>query len=113
LIRRAAAKGHPWPSAAKPASCRFARRINIEFRPAWFNGAPKIKIKIKIKIKSERGGLIADLLVHTVFLWANTEPVGAVLARDKAGRDSAGKTTKPHRGQPRISHRTDGVRGLL
>jgi len=65
LIRRAAAKGHPWPSAAKPASCRFARRINIEFRPAWFDGAPKIKIQInsrsaadqqQIKIKGADGG---------------------------------------------------------
>ncbi|SQF98067.1 Uncharacterised protein [Paucimonas lemoignei] len=56
LIRRVAAKGHPWPSAAKPASCRFPLRINIELRPAWFDGA------LKIKIKRARGGLIADLL---------------------------------------------------
>ncbi|MGY2414593.1 hypothetical protein, partial [Pseudomonas pergaminensis] len=32
--------------------CRFTPQINIEFRPAWFDGAPKIKSKIKIKIKS-------------------------------------------------------------
>jgi len=45
LICRAAAKGHPWPSAAKPASCRFTLQLNIEVRPAWFDGALKIKIK--------------------------------------------------------------------
>ncbi|MGN7501082.1 hypothetical protein, partial [Pseudomonas lactis] len=27
--------------------CRFTPQIPVEFRPAWFNGAPKIKIKIK------------------------------------------------------------------
>ncbi|WP_221179543.1 hypothetical protein, partial [Pseudomonas poae] len=25
--------------------CRFTPQINIEFRPAWFDGAPEIKIK--------------------------------------------------------------------
>ena len=50
--------GPPWPSAAKPASCRFTPRFNIGFRPAWFDGAPQIKSQIK----SARGGLIADLL---------------------------------------------------
>jgi hypothetical protein len=25
--------------------CRFTPRSNIEFRPSWFDGAPKIKIK--------------------------------------------------------------------
>jgi hypothetical protein len=50
---RAAAKGHPWPSAAKPASCRFTLQINIEFRPAWFDGALKIKIKVKVKNKAK------------------------------------------------------------
>ena len=45
MICRAAAKGHPWPSAAKPASCRFTLQLNIEVRPAWFDGALKIKIK--------------------------------------------------------------------
>ncbi|MCD5975544.1 hypothetical protein, partial [Pseudomonas quasicaspiana] len=29
--------------------CRFAPHSNIEFRPAWFNGAPKIKIKSRSK----------------------------------------------------------------
>jgi len=27
--------------------CRFTPQIPVEFRPAWFNGAPKIKSKIK------------------------------------------------------------------
>jgi hypothetical protein len=49
---RAAAKGHPWPSAAKPASCRFTLQINVEFRPAWFDGALKIKIKNRAKAKA-------------------------------------------------------------
>ncbi len=29
--------------------CRFAPRSNIEFRPAWFNGAPQIRIKSRSK----------------------------------------------------------------
>ena len=32
--------------------CRFTPQIHVEFRPAWFNGAPKIKIKSQIKSKS-------------------------------------------------------------
>ncbi|WP_205884987.1 hypothetical protein, partial [Pseudomonas lactis] len=27
--------------------CRFPPQIPVEFRPAWFNGAPEIKSKIK------------------------------------------------------------------
>ncbi|EPJ75545.1 hypothetical protein CFII64_29279 [Pseudomonas sp. CFII64] len=52
MICRAAAKGHPWPSAAKPASCRFTLQLNIEVRPAWFDGAPKIKIKNKARARA-------------------------------------------------------------
>ncbi len=29
--------------------CRLAPRSNVEFRPAWFNGAPQIKIKSRSK----------------------------------------------------------------
>ncbi|MEW5715309.1 hypothetical protein AB1462_23495, partial [Pseudomonas sp. SB113] len=37
--------------------CRFTPQITVEFRPAWFNGAPEIKIKIKSKIKIKGGSL--------------------------------------------------------
>ncbi len=40
----AAAKGHPWPSAAIPASMPGCPLRNACVRPAWFNGAPQIKI---------------------------------------------------------------------
>ena len=52
LSCRAAAKGHPWPSAAKPASCRFTLQLNIEFRPEWFDGALKIKIKNRARARA-------------------------------------------------------------
>ncbi|KFE55997.1 hypothetical protein IV02_01645 [Pseudomonas syringae] len=42
----------PWPSAAKPASCRFTLQLNIEFRPAWFDGALKIKIKNRARARA-------------------------------------------------------------
>ena len=45
----AAAKGHPWPSAANPASMPGCPLRNTFVQPAWFNGAPQIKIKIKIE----------------------------------------------------------------
>jgi len=50
---RVAAKGHPWPSAAKPASCRFTLPINIELRPAWLYGALQIKIKNKAEAEAQ------------------------------------------------------------
>ena len=37
--------------------CRFTPQIHVEFRPAWFNGTPKIKIKSQIKSKSKSGSL--------------------------------------------------------
>jgi hypothetical protein len=51
----AAATGHPWPEAANPASLPGYPRFKTCVRPAWFNGAPKIKIKIKIKSESKAG----------------------------------------------------------
>ncbi|SED38380.1 hypothetical protein SAMN04515675_0931 [Pseudomonas costantinii] len=43
---RVAAMGHPWPSAAKPASLPVYPLHRAYLRPSWFNGAPKIKVKI-------------------------------------------------------------------
>ena len=40
-----AAMGHPWPSAAKPASCRFTPQITVRFRPSCLTGRFQIKIK--------------------------------------------------------------------
>ena len=39
LLRGSAAMGHPWPSAAKPASCRFTHCAMPAYSAsAWFNG---------------------------------------------------------------------------
>jgi hypothetical protein len=40
--------------------CRFAPHSNIEFRPAWFDGAPKIKIKIRSKAEAKPVGGAAE-----------------------------------------------------
>ena len=40
--------------AAKPASLPVYPQIPVEFRPAWFDGAPEIKKQIKIKSGSLR-----------------------------------------------------------
>jgi hypothetical protein len=45
----AAATGHPWPEAANPASLPGYPRFKTCVRPAWFDGAPKIKIKSRSK----------------------------------------------------------------
>ena len=45
VIWGAAAMGHPWPSAAKPASCRFTPQIPVELRPSCLTGRFQIKIK--------------------------------------------------------------------
>ncbi len=47
------------PARLNRHPCRFARRINIEFRPAWFYGAPKIKSQIK----SRRGDPVGASLL--------------------------------------------------
>ncbi|MDG6404002.1 hypothetical protein QCD79_28665, partial [Pseudomonas quasicaspiana] len=44
--------------------CRFAPRSNIEFRPAWFNGALKIKIKSRSKAAVPRGSVGANLFAR-------------------------------------------------
>ena len=48
-----AAMGHPWPSAAKPASCRFTHCAMPAFGHRGLTGRPNLKPK--------RGGLTADL----------------------------------------------------
>ncbi len=45
----AAAKGHPWPSAAIPASMPGCPLRNACVRPAWFNGAPRSRSRSKAK----------------------------------------------------------------
>ncbi len=57
----AAAKGHPWPSAAIPASMPGCPLRNACVRPAWLTG--------RRDQRPPRGGLIADLVLGgTVFL---------------------------------------------
>ena len=60
-----AAMGHPWPSAAKPASCRFTHCAMPAFGHRGLTGRPNPKPK--------RGGLTADL----TFTAVPGSPVGA------------------------------------
>ncbi len=52
---RAAAKGHPWPSAANPASMPGCPLRNTFVQPAWLTG--------RRDQHPPRGGLIADLVL--------------------------------------------------
>ena len=62
----AAAKGHPWPSAATSASMPRCPLRNACVRPSWLTGRPRSK--------ATRGGLIAGLV------WGERiPPVGAGL----------------------------------
>ena len=54
----AAAMGRPWPSAAKPASCRFTHGAMPAFGQRGLTGRPDQNQK--------RGGLIADLTFQNV-----------------------------------------------
>ena len=59
----AAAKGHPWPSAAIPASMPGCPLHNTCVRPAWLTG--------RRDQRPPRGGLIADLVLSesAFLLW--------------------------------------------
>ncbi len=52
----AAAMGHPWPSAANPASCRVTHGFKPAFGQRGFTG----RRRSQAKAKAERGGLRAD-----------------------------------------------------
>ncbi len=52
----AAAMGHPWPSAANPASCRVTHAPKPAFGQRGFTG----RRRSKAKAKAERGSLRAD-----------------------------------------------------
>ncbi|AEA71756.1 Hypothetical protein PSEBR_m1664 [Pseudomonas brassicacearum subsp. brassicacearum NFM421] len=53
MLRGPAAKGHPWPSAANPASMPGCPLHNACVRPAWLTGR---------RVQDPfRGGLVADL----------------------------------------------------
>ncbi|TWC13138.1 hypothetical protein FBY09_12241 [Pseudomonas sp. SJZ101] len=74
LLRGPAAKGHPWPSAANPASMPGCPLRNACVRPSWLTGLSDQKQKQKQK----RGGLKAGL-----FLAADlVSPCGSGLARE-------------------------------
>ncbi len=53
----AAAMGHPWPSAAKPASCRFTHGPMPAFGQRGFTG----RLRSKSKADQEHSGLPAGL----------------------------------------------------
>ncbi len=63
----AAAMGHPWPSAANPASCRVTHGFKPAFGQRGFTG----RRRSEAKAKAERGGLKADrfLIVDPVQMW--------------------------------------------
>ena len=63
----AAAMGHPWPSAANPASCRVTHVPKPAFGQRGFTG----RRRSEAKAKAERGGLKADrfLIVDPVQMW--------------------------------------------
>ncbi len=65
----AAAMGHPWPSAANPASCRVTHGFKPAFGQRGFTG--RRRSKAKAKAKAERGGLGADrfLIVDPGQMW--------------------------------------------
>ncbi|SDS40641.1 hypothetical protein SAMN04490182_1466 [Pseudomonas cedrina] len=89
----AAAMGHPWPSAANPASCRVTHGFKPAFGQRGFTG------RLRSKAKAERGGLRADryLTVELGQMWEL-----ACLRRHQLGMpDSPGR---PHRRQA-SSHR--------
>ena len=52
ITPRVAAMGHPWPSAAKPASLPVSPLRNACVRPAWLTG--------RLRSRACRGGLRAD-----------------------------------------------------
>jgi hypothetical protein len=54
----AAAKGHPWPSAANPASMPGCPLHNASVQPAWLTG--------RRDQRPPRGGLVADLVLLVV-----------------------------------------------
>ncbi len=69
----AAAKGHPWPSAAIPASMPGCPLRNACVRPAWFNGALRSRSKAKqSKAKQERR--------HVQYLWGCATAIASKLA---------------------------------
>ena len=68
MFRGPAAKGHPWPSAAIPASMPGCPLHNACVRPAWLTG--------RRDQHPPRGGLVADLVLGgTAFsLWERACP---------------------------------------
>ena len=80
IAPRVAAMGHPWPSAAKPASLPVSPLRNACVRPAWLTGRPGSKSKPRRP--SGRPGFQAGALrlfgrAHTLHL--RCSPVGASL----------------------------------
>jgi hypothetical protein len=76
IAPRAAATGHPWPGAAKPASCRFTRSAIPAFG-LGLNGA----VRSKADQKQEHSGLPAGFLLCRSEL-AREKPEGAAFIQD-------------------------------
>ena len=82
ITPRAAAMGHPWPSAAKPASCRFARCVMPAFGQRGLTG------RFRSKSSAKRGGLPAGLYLYFCLCWP-AQPSAAATERLVAAAELA------------------------
>ncbi len=53
ITERAAATGHPWPGAAKPASLPVYPLRNTSVRPAWLTGRQRSRSRSRSKAKAK------------------------------------------------------------
>ncbi len=80
----AAAMGHPWPSAANPASCRVTHAPKPAFGQRGFTG--------RLRSKAKRGGLRADR-----FLEADLGPLWELACLRRHQLDMPDSPRRPHR----------------
>jgi hypothetical protein len=86
----AAAKGHPWPSAANPASMPGCPRTNACVQPSWLTGRPRSTSTAR-RPDSRPGSW-----------WDRVSPVGAGLLAKAVGQFAVNVwMCRPHREQAR------------
>ena len=108
----AAAKGHPWPSAAIPASMPGCPLRNACVRTAWFNGASRSRSKARARARARaragHAGIYvaepplsrASSLPHWIFRRHNIyvypePPVGASLLAKRPAHPTSSLTGTP------------------
>ena len=84
----AAAMGHPWPSAANPASCRVAHG----FKPAFGQRGLTGRLRSKAKSKAEQKQV-------NIYLMCGDQTVGGGLPPMAVGQSQMCLLTLPHREQ--------------